>query len=232
MKILVIDQCSGSKTHPDTVDSLTIDEVDAYRADENVRTLPEWPARHLYDGRQQNYIDEAVETLREEGHTISRYFISAGFGLVDESKELPPYEVTFSTMTAGEIDDRSHSLDIPADVASLLSKTEYDLAFLAVGSDYARSAQLPEAVAQSPRSTTKVVFNAEELAADHTNVVSISARTTDAKQQETIVVALKGVYLQNFAANLGDATEAPDPDAIKQFCIKTPSTQSNVTDFE
>jgi len=49
------------------------------------------------------------------------------------------------------------------------------------------------------------------------NIVSVPARTEDAKRHGTIVVGLKGLYLKHFARNLPQA-EKIDPKTIETLC--------------
>lgn len=236
MKILVIDQCSGSKSYPEALHELTQEEVDSGPV-EQLLERPDTagiPANQLYSGRQQQRIDEAVEILRSKGHKVDRKFVSAGFGLVDEEEELPPYEVTFSGMNRGEIDQRSERLQTTEEVCELLTQTiddPFDMIFFALGSDYYRAIDLNQTLARVPDSTLVVLFNQEERATGNDRVLSISARTDDAKRYSTIVVALKGVYLKNFAQQMGEEESISDMEKIREKCLATETTQSGFDEF-
>ncbi|WP_440764406.1 DUF6884 domain-containing protein [Natronorubrum sp. DTA7] len=233
MEILIIDQCSNSKSYPDesaVYDAAEIDEerLEALCERDEAVSLP---ARKLYTGRQQRYISEAVDSLRAGGNTVDRYFISAGFGLVEESEELPPYDVTFADMSAAEIDSRSESLQISERAQEAVASNTYDVVFLALGSDYYRALDLPNLFSALPQTTLAVTFNQEEIAARNDNVVSIPARTQQAKEQGTIVVALKGVYLKNLAGHLANGEEPTSPDDVKSACLSEPTSQKDLTEF-
>lgn len=222
MNVLVIDQCSATKDSPGEVRKLTLGQVDRYRNDAlNAEGIHTVPAKELYQGRQHPYVDSAVATLRQNGHTVDRYFISAGFGLVEESESLPPYEVTFSSMTDREIDARASTLGIPDAFVGLVSDPRYNLVLVPVGNDYTRSAQLEAAIPEVPETTTVVLFNQEPIADSHANVASISARNADAKRHGVGAVALKGYYVENLARNLGLSTATPSPAEIKRLCVET-----------
>ncbi|MFA9417980.1 DUF6884 domain-containing protein [Natrinema sp. HArc-T2] len=233
MDILVIDQCSNSKSYPDesaVFDAAEIDDtgLDALRARDEAVSVP---ARKLYDGRQQQYISEAVDSLRADGHTVDRYFISAGFGLVAEREDLPPYNATFAEMTASEIDSWSASLEISERTRDAITSSSYDIVFFALGSDYYRALDLSDILSALPADTFGVTFNQEEVADQYENVISIPARTEQAKEQGTIVVALKGNYLKNFANNLAYDNEPDSLDDVESACLSEPTSQQDLTDF-
>lgn len=233
MNILIIDQCSNSKSYPDesaVFDTSAIDEtgLETLRNRDEAASLP---ARKLYAGRQQQYIDEAVDSLRANGNTVDRYFISAGFGLVDETEALPPYDVTFAEMSVTEIESRAASLEITERTTDVLAANSYDVVFFALGSDYYRALELAEVLSTLPEDTLSVVFNQEELADRYDNVVSIPARTEQAKEQGTIVVALKGTYLKNVADNLATGVELESLDDVRLACLSNPTSQKGLTDF-
>lgn len=219
LDILVIDQCSGSKYVPDGMRVFEADEIDGRSREELLRRdgVRGIAASDLYTGRQQEFVGEAVRQLRDEGHEVQRYFISAGFGLVEESEPLPPYEVTFSSMRVAEIRDRSERLRIKQDVSRLLSQAEYDIVFFALGKDYYTSIDIDQTVQLVQPGRIGVVFNRDLVDEQFENVVSVPARTEDAKRHGTIVVGLKGLYLKHFARNLPQA-EKIDPETIETLC--------------
>ena len=233
MRVLIIDQCSGSKkssTRNEAVDRETIDAasraslvaqdgVESYRAEE------------LYEGRQQQRITEAKQLLEQAGDDVDRVFVSAGFGVVDDQKELPLYDVTFADMPGPEIDERASKLHIHEDLRDLIVDGEYEVVFFALGSDYYRGARVDELISAAPEETAVVLFNKEELADGHANAISIPARTAEAKAHGTIVVALKGEYLHNFAAHrhAGDGIETIDD--FKTYCTEDPASQTGLSDY-
>jgi hypothetical protein len=160
-------------------------------------------------------------------------YISAGFGLVSEETALPPYNITFSNMTAAEIDERAVGLGIPDDVREAVSSDQtYDIVILALGSDYYRSCGLRGVLKALPDETIGVVFNQEELAAEHENVISVPARTAEAKEHGTIVVAIKGLYIQNFAAHRGNGAMVEQHDELIEYLTSEPTTQTGLGDYQ
>lgn len=231
MNILVVDQCSKAKTQDENTKPYTVDEVDSHSLTE-LRDRPQTPvlkARKLYAGRQQQFINQAVDRLREGGDTVDRYFISAGFGVVEETELLPSYDVTFSSYSTAEIRERAGQLNIQDDLLELVGR-DYDLVYLALGADYYASFDLATLVDRVPSDTWIVCFNHESLTTSLENAVSISARTEDAKAQGTITVALKGKYLQNFAEHRSHGCKVETAEDIVQYCTTEETTQSNLGD--
>lgn len=234
LDILIIDQCSGSKFVPEGERVFELDEIESATKQELLdrKDAIAVTASELYIGRQQEAISNAVRQLRADGHQVQRYFISAGFGVVEENERLPPYEVTFSGMTVSEIRERSDRLDIQADLNQTLDQSEYDIVFFALGTDYYTSIDIDKTVQRIQPDRIGVVFNREILNEQYENIVSVSARTEDAKRHETIVIGLKGVYLENFAQNITDAAEL-DPETISILCryLEEDSTQAAIEKF-
>lgn len=233
MRVLVLDQCSNAKNTPETFDALDAESIDSkplveLQAESGVPTVS---ARQLYAGRQQTYVSEAVDRLRNVGDHVDRMFISAGFGVVGERERLPPYDVTFADYTANEIDDRAESLGIADDVLELIND-EYDLIVFALGTDYYRSIDVDRVLEAIPSDTLAVLFNRETEANGYKNVASISARTAEAKEHGTIVVALKGVYLKNFAEHRANEAEVRSLRDVETYCTTEFTTQTGLENFD
>lgn len=234
MRVLVIDQCSGSKDYPEDSPVFMAADIDAVSREELLGRdrVARQSARQLYSGRQQQYVTEAVDTLRSGGHDVDRYFISAGFGVVAESTDLPPYEVTFTDMSAAEITERAAALNLTADVQALLSADPpYDVVFFALGSDYYGALDLETILETLPSASTGVLFNQAELVDGTSSAVSIPARTDDAEAHDTITVALKGVYLKNFAAHVTEGATVTTPEDVVDYCTTEYPPQSGLDSF-
>lgn len=234
MRILIIDQCSKAKNEPDWFTPFDAEAIDGSSRSEllSEENTPALAARDLYAGRQQMYISQAVDSLRANNIDVTRLFVSAGFGVVDENTRLPPYNVTFSDYSAAEIDTRAEKLGIRDEVVQAIEGPDpYDIVFFALGTDYYRSVDISSVLATLPDETIAVLFNREAEAANHSNVLSLSARTDDAREFETIVVALKGVFLQNFASHISNGEIPAGVNGIEQFCRSEVTDQSGLSEF-
>jgi hypothetical protein len=229
LNVLVIDQCSGAKDVPENATEFELDDLEGVSKEELLArdNVPGIAAKDLYTGRQQKNVTEAVRTLRRNDVAVDRYFISAGFGLVGENEQLPPYEVTFSSMNVSEIRERSEKLGIKQDVNRLLTETDYDVVFFTLGKDYYKSIDIDEAVRKVPPNSIGVVFNRDLVDDQYTNIVSVPARTEDAKRHGTIVIGLKGLYMKNFALNLS-SVNCLEPESISKLCRESDDTQQTM----
>jgi len=231
MKVLIVDQCSGSKDYRDSSPVLDAEEIDSTsRAEALSRDgVPEKTAKDLYSGRQQAFIDEATTLLREADVEVDRYFVSAGFGLVEESTYLPPYEVTFSSMSNKQIRARSAKLGIQKDLIDVVADDAYDIVFLPLGADYYTALDLPELFETVGSDTTVVVFNQDEVEDQYENVLSLDARTDEAREFGVIVVELKGKLIKNFAEQTIDRGIVSEPSSVRDYCTYNP--QGNLGSF-
>lgn len=231
MRVLIVDQCSGSKSFPDSAHVYSVEEIDRYGADgvrrESHITLP---AHELYDGRQQRFINDAVDTLRNDGHTVDRLYVSAGFGLVEEEAQLPPYEATFREMDAATAKERAAMFDITEElVSSVTEDAPYDVVFLPLGNDYVRAIDLDRVLSNLPSESLGVIFNSETVATEYEYVTSLSARTAEAEAHGTITVALKGQYIKNFATRVEGRVSSTSQ--LVDSCTRTDTTQIEFDDF-
>jgi hypothetical protein len=227
LNILVVDQCSNAKkksTLPGSVDS-SMSRQELIEHEE----VPVYRARNLYEGRQQKFISNAVDSLRESKDEVDRIFISAGFGVIDENDLLPPYDMTFAGLSKDEINERSAELGIQESLSDILSSNTYDIIFFALGSDYLLSLDMEELTSKISDETMIVTFNNSE--AEGKNQVSIPARTEDAKEQGTIVVALKGRYLQNFAEHRTRGSKVEDVEDLVEYCTTQLTSQSFLYEY-
>lgn len=233
MRILIVDQCSSAKKRKEQHEPLDEETIDSKPRRDLVEEdgVASYRAGELYQGRQQQRITEATEILNRAGDTVDRVFISAGFGVVGEDEELPLYDVTFSDMSASEIDKRAAKLGIHKDLQALIVDSDYEVVFFALGSDYFRSAKLGELFPDISEDTFIVFFNQEEFEEEYDKGLSLEARTSQAKAHGTIVVALKGEYLRNFAKHRAAGREVEDVDDIEAYCKEEPVAQTDFDDY-
>lgn len=219
LSVLVIDQCSGLKQFPESAPVFEQTNLDQATKEELLdrKNVPGIAARDLYIGRQQELITDAVRQLRAAGHSVERYFVSAGFGLVAAEEQLPPYDATFSSMKVQEIRERSSRLRVQEDLERVLTESEYDVVFFTLGKDYYTSIDIDRMVQKVRADRIGVVFNRELVEDQFENIVSVPARLEDAKKFGTIVIGLKGQYVKNFAQHL-NRVNVIEPRTIKELC--------------
>ena len=233
MRILIVDQCSSAKKGTDRSDSIDRESISTESRGDLIEKdgVASYRAEDLYQGRQQQRITEAKRLLKRASDDVDRVFISAGFGVVDSEEELPLYDVTFADMSAEEIDSRAEDLEIYENLRERIIGADYDVVFFALGSDYYRSAKLGELLPDVSNETFVVFFNQEEFEAEYDNGISIAARTPQAKASGTIVIALKGEYLHNFATHREAGHEVKSIDDIKAYCKDEAASQAGINDY-
>lgn len=230
MRILIVDQCSGRKAYPDHSSVCDIETIDENPLSNLLdrSDLPGIEARDLYTGRQQQHVSEAVRILQSADFDVDRVFLSAGFGVVEDDKRIPPYEATFKGMSQEEVASRSRRLGISDEVTEFVTATPaYQIVFLLLGTDYYSAIDLDRLISASHNSTSIVLFNQETMAEKHSNVVSIPARTKEAKEYGEITIALKGEYLRRFA---NQAVKSPPStlEDIVEYCQSNSTVQSGL----
>lgn len=233
MRFLIVDQCSASKSHPNDAPVVS-DERLPNSPQELIDDLGTMgiPACELYNGKQQRRISEAIRILRRNGHEVERLFISAGFGLVDESEELPPYDTTFSGMVDADIHRRSKELGITQDLLEKIDEIEaFDVVILPLGADYYSALDVSSILEALPSETMVVVFNREDDA-DGDHIISIPARTEEARENGSTVIGLKGTYLKRFATRLETHEGSIERNVVEDLIRNRATDQSQFEKFE
>lgn len=232
MRILVIDQCSNKKDVPkdhEELDETAVDNNELRELLEREDTVSR-RAQNLYTGRQQRFVTEAIEQLTDAGEDVERYFVSAGFGLVPEEQTLPAYNVRFRNK--GHAKTRGRELDLPDTVSEKIDSESYDLVFLPLGATYYEAIDLEKTVEEAPNDAYVVVFNRDDLAAEHANVISLTANTETGSKYGGGAIGVKGTYLKNFAANIAAGATVDDLADIERLCTTESTEQTGFERFE
>ena len=144
-QILVVTSCTGEKLYKPSTQLKLEDFKDISRLQKYSEQLSEFaaPAGKMYTGQQHLQAMEGVHILRENlGQTsVDVLILSAGYGLISESQTIVPYEVTFTTMKAQEIDEWAQDLGIHQAFEEAI--IGYDLVFMLLGENYLRALSLP-----------------------------------------------------------------------------------------
>ena len=121
MRILVIGSCGKKKLNLSTKsltcnDLATANDVGAWLKNPGDISTQ---VRDLYIGNQNRELVKGVDLLRRiEKTDVQLHVISAGFGLVEESTLLPPYDCSFSGMKVAHIRERAEWLKISSSFAA------------------------------------------------------------------------------------------------------------------
>jgi SepF-like predicted cell division protein (DUF552 family) len=215
--VLVVSPCSGSKRYDAVADCRRVDERSREVLNEE---FPESvaSAAEMYTGREHGHIQSAVERLSEVANVDWR-IISAGFGVVSSSTEIPSYECTFSEieqvreraerfgldveeMTNNElIVAVSREKSIPQDLRQIFAK-DYDLVFVALGTKYLIATQ--EALTSLPQGTAAFAFASKGSKEFIGDCYWIPATETERSHLDATWLELRGKELLTLAKNIGD----------------------------
>jgi len=215
LDVLVVSPCSGSKRYDAVADSR--------RVDENSREVlnEEFPesvasAAEMYTGREHGHIQSAVERLSEVANVDWR-IISAGFGVLSPSTEIPSYECTFNEieqvreraerfrldveeMTNNELVAAvSREKNIPQDLRQIFAEG-YDLVFIALGTKYLLAAQ--EALTSLPEETAAFAFASKGSKEFIGDCYWIPATEAERSHLGTTWLELRGSELLTLAENI------------------------------
>lgn len=152
------------------------------------------PAGVMYTGQQHVRAMRGVQAMRgvlgQQGVDVA--IISAGYGLVQESRMIAPYDVTFTGMSWRAIRERGARLGLPRAVRTELR--EYELGFSLLGSAYLTAVTPPLPAEPGQR----IVYFAKpcEKALVGAGEVLVPAGKQEARRYGAGLVALKGRMLE------------------------------------
>lgn len=166
-RILVVTSCTGEKVFKPENQLFFEDFQDEHILQRREKELSEFrtTAKEMYNGSQHLALMDGINTFRENGGNIDLSIISAGYGLLDESDEIVPYEVTFNNMNSQTIKTWSRKQKI---TETLQEKVQnYDMVFFLLGDKYLQSVEWPLQITDQQRffffagnsSRTRVMVN-------------------------------------------------------------------------
>ena len=139
MKLLVISSCSSSKASA-PADQLTKIDFDnganglALRHQELAPQMTE--AANLYAGLQHRQLMSGVRACAEDpSMQIDLRIVSAGYGLINGSQRIAPYDVTFEKMSKAAAVQWGQQIGIPEGFRAVLAQ-QFDLGLVLLGSRY------------------------------------------------------------------------------------------------
>ncbi len=221
MKLLVITSCTGEKA-VDSDQQLLWNDFKSGKAHVATREKELGDlcrkAGEMYTGEQHVRLMRGVSAFRSSpgnsDSSLALHVLSAGYGIIPEDRVIAPYEVTFATMKAKEIDAWSKTLGVPEDFRRLVSQ-HYDFGLILLGDNYLRACELDTAVKfGGPTILFCGTGMAKKLPA-LANVRVIPISNPEAKRFSCGLVGLKG----DLANRLLTAV-AEDPSIVGRMCGK------------
>src|SRR5690349_6611925 len=138
-RLLVISACSAKKNFnpPGQIDPLSAKDLDdPILRKHGEKRLEAYciPASQMYRGDGHKFVRQAVALLRERNFNLSHFILSAGYGLLNESDVIAPYNVTFAGASKSWIRDRGSKLGLRQKLIEVASK--FDRTILILGREY------------------------------------------------------------------------------------------------
>ncbi|MEB3160927.1 MAG: hypothetical protein VKL20_05660, partial [Synechocystis sp.] len=205
LRLLVVTSCTGEKRVKSEKSLIWEDfqDLDRLQARETDLQALAMPAATLYTGAQHLHVMAGVNLLRETFGTnyVDVKILSAGYGLIDEYREVVPYEVTFNDLKLAELDRWSKTLNIREDFEKAIA--EYDLIFVLLGERYLRALALPVVT----KKEQTLIFFASGKSERYIppldgKVFKLVLGNNEAQQFGCALVGLKGFLLERFSHNL------------------------------
>jgi len=202
MRVLILTSCTGQKAVASSAGLRTADFDDPARLAAREAELGALlrPAGAMYTGQQHLRAMRGVEAMRTVlgAGAVNVAIISAGYGVVDETRSIAPYNVTFSGMSTNAIRTRGARLGVPAATRALLPG--HDVVFLLLGSDYLTALDPPLTASGGQRLVYLAKPGESRVTPDS---VVVPAGKAEAGRYGAGLVALKGRMLELIGAAVG-----------------------------
>jgi hypothetical protein len=207
MELLVVSSCTGEKDVRECPYSLTeVDFDDPATLLHREAELGRWalPAVRLYTGWQHRYMMMGVNAIREGFGSASCVLkiISAGYGLVDEDRNLVPYEATFQCRRPRWINERAQKLGIPQALRQAIR--DFEVVIFLLGKEYLLSTHPPVV----PGVNQRLIFLAPNAMLPFHHYSTIVPAGLKETRFGAGLVALKGKMFELFAYGLTGRPEA------------------------
>lgn len=202
MKILVITSCTSLKKYK-TVNQLQPEDfLSTERLAARSAELKSYgtSATDMYTGQQHLHLKAGLEQLRTcyKEPVIDLHIISAGYGLLNESDIIFPYNATFKGLKSKELLARSNSLQLHERVETLI--TDYDLVLFLLGAEYVRALQLPFEVPDTVTQIFLIGTGSQKLIPDLPNIHFVPAGPSLRRKLQTTYTTLKGLVFERLCA--------------------------------
>lgn len=152
-------------------------------------------AEELYTGQQHVRLLRGIREARQLAPwlQVDLHIVSAGYGLVSGQVQLPPYEVTFSSMSKSGIKQWASELGIPGAFRDLVAKP-YDLIVLLLGDKYLCACQLDSSIEFGGPTLAFSSSSASSILGTIPKVTAVPVTAADSRRDQFScpLIALKG----------------------------------------
>ena len=212
LKIAIVTSCTGEKQHKPNNQLTQNDFCDSDVLETRTNELSNYilPACDMYTGDQHLRLMQGISEFKAHNHKVELYIVSAGYGLLHETQHIAPYECTFSTMTAKQINEWSTTLQIPQQCAKVFSQNSFDLVIVLLGDKYLRALQLSNSTEFNSPTIFLCANKSKELIKGQGKIFTVPLAATEAKQFHCGLVGLKGEVAKLLLMRMRTARAIPN----------------------
>lgn len=151
MRVLALTSCTGEKV-ANSKRALTLADFQggtaqiAKRERELIGSL--MAAGEIYTGEQHVRLMRGVNAYRDGAankREIDLYILSAGYGIIPETRKIAPYECTFADMKAKDLMEWAKRLRVPQDFRKVVAQP-YDSGLILLGDNYLKACMIDASV--------------------------------------------------------------------------------------
>jgi len=200
-RVLVVSSCTGRKRHKPVDQLVKYDFENPERLRDRFDEFSEYAcsADEMYIGQQHLRLMRGIALLRESGIYVDLWILSAGYGLIPGDQVIIPYECTFDSMNAKEIDEWAEHLSIPKTFRTILRR--YQFGVILLGKKYLRSVQIQK---EEKFPIPLVFFCADKKDIKGSNGIVFPTGIREAKDFHCGLVGLKGQVFRLLAEKINE----------------------------
>jgi hypothetical protein len=207
LKILIITSCTGEKVVEHS-DQLTLDDFKSgpkhvAQREKELKQLCR-TAGEIYTGEQHVRLLRGVEAVRnEKKDRVELHVLSAGYGVIPESRLVAPYETTFATMKTKELRDWADALKVPEDFRKTV-EGKYDLGLILLGDNYLQACAVDASIKFGGPTLLFCGTGMAKKLPTLKNVRVVPISNPEAKRFSCGLVGLKGELAARLLKGIGD----------------------------
>lgn len=221
LKILVLTSCTGEKKFKPE-NQLTMADFEKisskeFKQREKELSAYKLPAEEMYTGQQHLRLLRGLKLMTDASKgdiSIDLKILSAGYGLLDDTASIVPYEMTFSGMKAKQLRNWADFLKIPEKVLSAIE--DYELSIFLLGKEYLKAIKFPKTLNTKATLVFLAGKGSETLLPTGPNIKTVFLGNADTRRMGAGLVALKGRAMEILGEK---AAEAP---SIFEKLLKAP----------
>jgi hypothetical protein len=206
--IRIVTSCTGEKRHSPE-NQLALEDFqrggdDLARREEELSSFAS-AAGELYTGQQHLRLMAGVAAYRQSGGEIDLRVLSAGYGLVEESRVIVPYEATFIGMASKAVREWGERIGAPAAVREALAQP-CELQLVLLGDGYLSACALDDKVRLGGPTIVFCGKGARRKLPTIAGLLPVVLTNAHAKRFSCGLVGLKGEVAKRLLSQIAEGT--------------------------